>query len=161
MGEKRGEHEKKTDSRVAINGPGNSNKMPDQSKHLLLTKFYIPSVRPNQITRPRLDDLLNGGLEKTLILVSAPAGYGKSTLVSRWLKETGIPSAWLSLDAGDNDPARFLRYLLTAMQPVAPGIGGNLPDMFQGAQPAQVENVINLLTNELAAHRGPVCSCAG
>ena len=129
MGENRGEQEIKTGAGVTSAGPGNANKMPDQSKHLLLTKFYIPSVRPNQITRPRLDDLLNGGLDKALILVSAPAGYGKSTLVSRWLKETGIPSAWLSLDSGDNDPARFLRYLLTALQPVAPGIGGNLPDM--------------------------------
>jgi LuxR family transcriptional regulator, maltose regulon positive regulatory protein len=151
MGENRREYEIKTDSGLTSVGPGNANKMPDQSKHLLLTKFYIPSMRPNQIIRPRLDDLLNGGLEKTLILVSAPAGYGKSTLVSRWLKETGIPSAWLSLDAGDNDPVRFLRYLLTALQPVAPGAGGNFPDMLQGAQPNQFENVINLLTNELAA----------
>ena len=55
---------------------------PEQSKHLLLTKFYIPPVRSNQITRPRLIDLLNEGMDKTLILVSAPAGYGKSTLVS-------------------------------------------------------------------------------
>ena len=133
----------------------------EQSKHLLLTKFYIPPVRSNQISRPRLIDLLNEGMDKTLILVSAPAGYGKSTLVSRWLKETGIPSAWLSLDAGDNDPTRFLQYLLTAIQPVAPGIGGNLLDMLQGMQPAQYENVINLLTNELASTSDPVCSCSG
>jgi LuxR family maltose regulon positive regulatory protein len=123
----------------------------EPSKHLLLTKFYIPPRRSNHITRPRLVDLLNGGLDKTLILVSAPAGYGKSTLVSSWLKETGISSAWLSLDAGDNDPFRFLQYLLTAIQPVAPGIGGNLGDMLQSMQPAQFENVINLLTNELAS----------
>ena len=84
----------------------------EQSKHLLQTKFYIPSVRSNQIARPRLINLLSDGLDKTLILVSAPAGYGKSTLVSAWLKETSISSAWLSLDAGDNDPSRFLQYLL-------------------------------------------------
>ncbi len=123
----------------------------EQSKHLLRTKFYIPSIRSNQITRPRLINLLNGGLDKTLTLVSAPAGYGKSTLVSRWLKETSISSVWLSLDAGDNDPSRFLQYLLTAIQPVAPGIGSNLVDMLQSMQPAQFENVINLLTNELAS----------
>jgi LuxR family maltose regulon positive regulatory protein len=127
-------------------------KMPlEQSKQLLRTKFYVPVVRSNQITRPRLVNLLNDGLDKTLILVSAPAGYGKSTLVSRWLKETGISSAWLSLDGGDNEPARFLQYLLTAIQPVAPGIGGNLADMLRSPQPAQFENVINLLTNELAS----------
>jgi LuxR family transcriptional regulator, maltose regulon positive regulatory protein len=152
MGENRGEYEIKTSSGVTSDGPGNDNQMPDQSKHLLSTKFYVPSVRPNQIIRPRLDDLLNEGLEKTLILVSAPAGYGKSTLVSRWLKETGIPSAWLSLDAGDNDPVRFLRYLITALQPVAPGIGDNLPDLPQAARPAQFENILNLMTNELASN---------
>jgi len=151
MGKNVGEHAIDTGSSLTPEAEEKAHPAVDQSMHLVLTKFYIPPVRPNQITRPRLDDLLNGGLDKTLILVSAPAGYGKSTLVSRWLKETGTPSAWLSLDAGDNDPARFLRYLLTALQPVAPGIGGNLPDMFQGAQPAQFENVINLLTNELAA----------
>jgi LuxR family transcriptional regulator, maltose regulon positive regulatory protein len=104
-----------------------------QSKHLLLTKFYIPPVRSNQITRPHLIDLLNGGMDKTLILVSAPAGYGKTTLVSRWLKETGIPSSWLSLDAGDNNPACFLQYLLAAIQSISPGIGNGLLDMLQGA----------------------------
>ena len=136
-------------------GKKNIDPMPlEQSKHLLRTKFYIPSVRSNQIARPRLINLLSDGLDKTLILVSAPAGYGKSTLVSAWLKETGISSAWLSLDAGDNEPSRFLQYLLTAVQPVAPGIGGNLVDMLQRMQPAQFENVIDLLTNELASTSG-------
>ena len=94
----------------------------DQSKQLLRTKFYVPAVRSNQVSRPRLIDLLNEGIDRKHILVSAPAGYGKSTLVSTWIKEKGIPSAWLSLDVGDNDPSRFLQYLLTAFQPVAPGI---------------------------------------
>ena len=85
----------------------------EQSKFLLRTKFYVPPIRSTQIARPRLTDLINAGLERSLILVSAPAGYGKTTLVSRWLKETQIPSAWLSLDGGDNDPIRFLQYLLT------------------------------------------------
>jgi LuxR family maltose regulon positive regulatory protein len=123
----------------------------EQSRNLLRTKFYVPAVHPNQVSRPRLIDLLNEGMDKTLILVSAPAGYGKSTLVSRWLKETGVPSAWLSLDTEDNDPVRFLQYLLTAFQPIAPGIGGNLLEMLQ---PAQQENIINLLTNELASTSG-------
>jgi LuxR family transcriptional regulator, maltose regulon positive regulatory protein len=87
--------------------------------------------------------------------VSAPAGYGKTALVSRWLKENGVPSAWLSLDAGDNDPTRFLQYLITAIQSITPGIGDDLLDMLQGAQPAQHENVINLLSNELAATSDP------
>jgi LuxR family transcriptional regulator, maltose regulon positive regulatory protein len=143
-----GERMSKASSSVT-SGKKEIDQMPlEQSKHLLLTKFYVPPIRSNQITRPRLNELLNRGMDKTLILVSAPAGYGKSTLVSRWLKETGIPSAWLSLDAGDNDPNRFLQYLLTAVQPVAPSIGGGLLDMLQ---PAQHENAINNLTNELAS----------
>ena len=123
----------------------------EQSKHLLRTKFYVPPIRSIQIARPRLTDLINGGLDQALILVSAPAGYGKTTLVSSWLKETKIPSAWLSLDGGDNDPIRFLQYLLTALLPIAPGIEDDLLGMLQGIQPAQFENVINLLANELAS----------
>ena len=81
---------------------------------MLRTKLYIPSIRPNQIARPRLSDLLEGSLDRALILVSAPAGYGKTTLVSSWLKEKQIPSAWLSLDDNDNDPVRFIQYLFAA-----------------------------------------------
>ena len=92
----------------------------EQSKHLLRTKFYVPPIRSKQIARPRLSDLITGGLDRALILVSAPAGYGKTTLVSSWLKEKEIPSAWLSLDIGDNDPIRFLQYLLAALVPIAP-----------------------------------------
>ena len=117
----------------------------EQSRHLLRTKFFIPPIRSKQIARPRLSDLIHGGLDRALILVSAPAGYGKTTLVSSWLKEKKIPSAWLSLDSGDNDPIRFLQYLLAALMPIAPGIEDDAFGMLQGIQPAQFENVINLL----------------
>jgi LuxR family maltose regulon positive regulatory protein len=125
------------------------------SKHLLRTKLTIPPIRPSQIARPRLIDLIHGGLDRALILVSAPAGYGKTTLISSWLKETKIPSAWLSLDDGDNDPVRFLQYLFFALQPIAPNIQDDLSGMLQGIQPAQCENVINLLSNELASISNP------
>jgi LuxR family maltose regulon positive regulatory protein len=127
----------------------------EQGKQLLRTKFYVPPIRSIQIARPRLIDLINGGLDKALILISAPAGYGKTTLVSRWLKETKITSAWLSLDNGDNDPIRFLQYLLTTLLPIAPGIENDLLGMLQGIQPAQFENVINQLVNELASVSDP------
>lgn len=127
----------------------------EQSKYLLRTKFYVPPIRSKQIARPRLSDLITGGLDRALILVSAPAGYGKTTLVSSWLKEKEIPSAWLSLDNGDNDPIRFLQYLLAALVPIAPAIEGDLFGMLQGIQPAQFENVINLLANELASSPNP------
>jgi LuxR family maltose regulon positive regulatory protein len=127
----------------------------EQSKHLLRTKFYVPPIRSKQIARHRLSDLIHGGMDRALILVSAPAGYGKTTLVSSWLKETKIPSAWLSLDGGDNDPIRFLQYLLAALVPIAPAIEGDLFGMLQGIQPAQFENVINLLANELVSSPNP------
>jgi LuxR family maltose regulon positive regulatory protein len=155
MDHTKGEHVSKADSGVTSGEKENSQIIPGQSKRLLQTKFYMPSLSTKQISRLRLTALLNGGLDKTLILVSAPAGYGKTTLVSKWLKETGLSSAWLSLDIGDNDPTRFLQYLITAIQSIAPGIGNGLLDMLQGAQPAQHENVINLLTNELASISNP------
>ena len=127
----------------------------EQNRHLLRTKFFVPPIRSKQIARPRLFDLINGGLDRSLILVSAPAGYGKTTLVSSWLKETKIPAAWLSLDSSDNDPIRFLQYLLAALMPIAPGIEDDLVCMLQGIQPAQFENVINLLANELGSFSDP------
>ncbi len=127
----------------------------EQGKHLLRTKFYVPPIRSTQIARPRLSDLINAGLDRSLILVSAPAGYGKTTLVSRWLKETKITSAWLSLDNGDNDPIRFLQYLLTTLLPIAPGIENDLLGMLQGIQPAHFENVIIQLVNELTSVSDP------
>ncbi len=127
----------------------------EQGKHLLRTKFYVPPIRSKQIARPRLSDLITGGLDRALILISAPAGYGKTTLVSSWLKEKEIPSAWLSLDGGDNDPVRFLQYLLAALVPIAPAIESDLFGMLQGIQPAQFESVINILTNELDSFSDP------
>ena len=127
----------------------------EQSSHLLRTKLYLPPVRPNHVARPRLSNLIDGGLERALILVSAPAGYGKTTLVSSWLKEKKIPYAWLSLDDGDNDPIRFLQYLFAALVPFAPGIKDELLGMLQGIQPSQFETAVNLLTNELTIYPDP------
>ena len=134
---------------------GNDRLLLEQSKHLLRTKFYVPPIRSKQVARPRLTDLITGGLDRSLILVSAPAGYGKTTLVSTWLKEKHIPFTWLSLDGGDNDPIRFLQYLLAALVPIAPGIEEDAFGMLQGIQPAQFESVINLVANELASFSDP------
>ncbi len=122
---------------------------------LLQTKLYFPPARPSLIPRPRLVERLDGWHHAPLILVSAPAGYGKTTLVSGWLKEKQIPSAWLSLDGGDNDPIRFLQYLVAALSPLAPGVEAEASGMLQGARPVQFEELINLLINELASHPGP------
>ena len=75
---------------------------------ILATKLYIPSPRAKVVLRPRLLGRLNDGLHRKLTLVCAPAGFGKTTLVSEWLAGCEKPTAWLSLDEGDGDPARFL-----------------------------------------------------
>ncbi len=96
---------------------------------LLKTKLYIPPVRPNLVSRPRLIEQLNTGLQRKLTLISAPAGFGKTTLLSEWASQRvgesanqrigesarGRLVAWLSLDEGDNDPARFLAYLVAGL----------------------------------------------
>ena len=124
---------------------------------ILATKLYIPPPRPSLVPRPRLMEALNGGMAMgcKLTLISAPAGYGKTTLISGWLKERQIPSAWLSLDGGDNDPIRFLQYLIATLSSLSSGIEAEAPGMLQGNQPPQFENIINLLVNELASLPGP------
>jgi LuxR family maltose regulon positive regulatory protein len=90
---------------------------------LLTTKLYIPPTRPELVSRLRLIDRLNQGLHRKLTLVSAPAGSGKTTLLSEWTAGCGRPTAWLSLDAGDNDLVRFLAYLVAALRTVEPELG--------------------------------------
>ena len=82
---------------------------------ILRTKFYIPPLRTEWVSRPRLIERLNAGLHRKLTLISAPAGFGKTTLVSEWVSGCERPVAWLSLDEGDNDPTRFLTYLVAAV----------------------------------------------
>ena len=85
---------------------------------LLKTKLYIPPIRPEIVTRPRLIERLNESLHRKLTLVSAPAGFGKTTLVSGWLLQLDVPTAWVSLDESDNDPVRFLAYFIAALQTI-------------------------------------------
>ena len=87
---------------------------------ILATKLYIPPPRPKVVIRPRLVERLNDGLSasRKLTLISASAGFGKTTLVSEWLAGCERPVAWLSLDEGDNDPTRFLTYLVAALQTI-------------------------------------------
>ena len=92
------------------------------SAPILATKLYVPPPRPKIVLRPRLIERLNEGLSanRKLTLISAPAGFGKTTLVSEWVAECERPVAWLSLDEGDNDPVRFLTYLVAALQTLLP-----------------------------------------
>jgi LuxR family maltose regulon positive regulatory protein len=121
---------------------------------LLATKLYIPAPRPNRVPRPRLTARLEAGAEGPLTLVSAPAGFGKSTLLSEWIHTSGRPVAWVSLDEGDNDPIRFLGYLVTALQKLRPGLGEDALTAIRHTQsPTRrtLEPILNRLLNEIHA----------
>ncbi|MDQ5853407.1 MAG: LuxR family transcriptional regulator, partial [Chloroflexota bacterium] len=117
---------------------------------ILATKLHIPPLRPNVVRRSRLIERQNAGLHRKLTLISAPAGFGKTTLVGEWVAGCGRPAAWLSLDEGDSDPTRFLTYLVAALQTIAPTLGTGLLGALQSAQPPPVESLLTALLNELS-----------
>src|ERR671914_935160 len=119
------------------------------STPILTTKLYIPPPQPKVVLRPRLIECLNEGLDRKLSLISAPAGSGKTTLLSEWLAGRSQPAAWLSLDEGDNDPTRFLAYLVAALRTIAPNIGEGLLGALQSPQPPPTESVLTALLNEI------------
>jgi LuxR family maltose regulon positive regulatory protein len=116
---------------------------------ILTTKLYIPPLRPNIVSRPRLIERLNEGLHRNLILISAPAGFGKTTVVSEWVEGIERPAAWLSLDEGDSDPIRFLTYLLAALRTIAPTLGDGVLSVLQSPQPPPPDSLLTALLNEL------------
>jgi len=142
---------------------------------LLTTKLYIPPIRPQLVSRPRLTQRLNEGLTRKLTLVSAPAGFGKTTLLAEYCAEvrrsrgageqTVSPApllprspaqiAWVSLDEGDNDPARFWAYFIAALQTVQADIGEAALAMLQSPQPLPMEAVLTALINEIAVVPNP------
>ena len=121
---------------------------------LLTTKLYIPPIRPEVVPRPRLLEHLNAGLDRKLTLVSAPAGYGKTTLISAWLHTADVPFAWLSLDEGDNDPVRFFTYLIAALQGIDVEIGHSVQGWLEAPQPPALEELAATLINDIAAVPG-------
>src|ERR687895_2304557 len=121
------------------------------STPILTTKLYIPPPQPKVVLRPRLIERLNEGLDRKLTLISAPAGFGKTTLLSEWLAGCGRPAAWLSLDEGDNDPTRFLAYLVAALRTVATDIGEGVLGALQSPQPPPTETILTALLNEIDA----------
>jgi ATP/maltotriose-dependent transcriptional regulator MalT len=117
---------------------------------ILATKLYIPAPRPKVVLRPRLIERLNEGLHRKLTLISAPAGFGKTTLVSEWIAGCQRSVAWLSLDEGDNDPTRFLVYLVAALQAISSNIGKGVLGVLQSPQPPPAESILTALLNEIA-----------
>lgn len=122
---------------------------------LLATKLYTPSPPPKVVLRPHLHERLNEGLHRKLTLISAPAGFGKTTLVSAWVAECARPAAWLSLDEGDGDPTRFLTYLVAALRTIVPHIGASVLGVLQAPQPPPIESLLTTLLNEITTIPDP------
>src|SRR5215210_4919251 len=119
------------------------------STPILATKLYVPPPQPKVVLRPRLIERLNEGMHRRLNLISAPAGFGKTTLVSQWVAGCGRRVVWLSLDEGDSDPARFLAYIATALQKIAANIGEGVLEMLRSPQPPPTESILTALLNEI------------
>ncbi len=122
---------------------------------ILATKLYIPPLRPRHILRSRLSERLTESSHHKVILVSAPAGFGKTSLISEWLSDRQRPAAWLSLDDNDNDPTRFLSYLIAALHTIAPDIGQGIVRALQAPQPPPLETTLTALLNEITAIAEP------
>ena len=141
------------------------------STPILTTKLYMPLPRPNAVLRSRLIARLNAGMHRKLTLIAAPAGFGKTTVISTWLaartEDRGMRTetvssslspqssalstrvAWLALDEADNDPIRFLTYLVATLQRVAADIGAGVFGMLQSAQPPPTELILTALLNDI------------
>ena len=118
---------------------------------LLATKLHVPHPRPGYVPRPRLVARLDEGLGQGLVLVCAPAGSGKTALLAEWARRGQRPVAWLSLDAGDDDPARFWRHAVAALDGVCPGVGERIGPLLGPPAPPSFEPLVTTLINELAA----------
>ena len=117
---------------------------------LLATKLHMPGPRPGQVLRPRLTARLDEGLARGLVLASAPAGYGKTVLLADWARRCEFPVAWLLLDAGDNDPARFWHHAVAALDRARPGIGDRVAPLLGPPAPTSFQGLVTALINDLA-----------
>ncbi len=118
---------------------------------LLATKLHVPGTRPGFVPRARLADRLEEGLDRKLVLVSAPAGSGKTALLADWARHNRRPVAWLSLDPGDNDPVRFWRHAAAALDQVRPGIAAKVAALLGPPAPRSFRGVVTAVINEIAA----------
>ena len=121
---------------------------------LLATKLHVPRRQPGFVPRPRLVEALGEGLARGLVVICAPAGFGKTALLADWAGSGRRPVAWLSLDTADNDPARFWRHVVAALDRPCPGIGERAGPLLGPPTPSSFDGLVTALINELAAHPG-------
>lgn len=118
---------------------------------ILTTKLFIPTPRAKLVTRERLIQRLDNGLDGKLTLISAPAGFGKTTLASEWVNHHNRPTAWLSLDESDHDATHFLTYCIAALQTITSTLGEAILPLVQATQPPSTETIMTALLNEIAS----------
>jgi LuxR family maltose regulon positive regulatory protein len=121
---------------------------------LLETKFFVPSIRPKLVSRPRLIEQLNKGVHRKFTLISAPAGFGKTTMVAEWIRQGDFLVSWLSLDDEDNDLTRFLTYFVSALnrtQGIETKIGEGALNILKSPQPPPASAILTTIINEITA----------
>lgn len=123
--------------------------MNDADYPLLATKLYIPEPRSSLVRRMRLIERLNEGIQRKLTLISAPAGFGKTTLLSEWIFQSELPVAWISLDKGDNDPVYFIKYVIAALQRVESKVGEAAINLLLSPQQPPFDSIIINLIQEI------------
>jgi hypothetical protein len=121
---------------------------------LLATKLHVPRPPDSLVARRRLGEALGGGSAGDLIVVSAPAGFGKTSLLADWIRRRSRPAGWLTLDPGDNDPVRFWRHVAAALDHVCPGISDKVGPLLGPLLPASFEGLVTALINALADAAG-------
>lgn len=131
-----------------------SQQVPITSGSPVSTKLCSPEARPNLVARHRLTERLDREQDRKLTLLCAPAGFGKTTLLGEW-QDSHAPDgphvAWVSLDEDDNDPARFLHYLVAALRNVEKGVGQGILSSLRAPEPPRIEALARALVNEMAA----------
>jgi LuxR family maltose regulon positive regulatory protein len=120
-------------------------------ENLLATKLHVPRSRRDLLPRPRLTERLDNGLRRKLTIVSAPAGYGKTTALTSWIDHSQLQIAWLSIDEADNELDRFLTYLIAALQHLDDGIGLDVQAALSESRAASIETLLTRLINEVEA----------
>ncbi|HSB02798.1 MAG TPA: BTAD domain-containing putative transcriptional regulator, partial [Anaerolineales bacterium] len=149
-------------SLLPVEAPGGAEKVPARphpasrsTEPLIKTKLFIPPLRMDRVTRPYLFELLDAGAQRSMTLISAPAGFGKTTLLASWAAHTSLPIAWFSIDEGDNDPVRFVAYLIAALDSVlSTELSGQFQTFTQLLQPSIQPTLVQLI-NHLAGESEP------
>jgi LuxR family maltose regulon positive regulatory protein len=119
------------------------------TSQMLLTKLHLPSPGNNLIQRTHLFDQLNEGLSRKLILISAPAGFGKTTLISDWVHRQKVPVAWFSLDKSDNDPVNFLSYIISGIQSINEEFGQSAIKLLKSPNKPNLDSILSLIINDI------------